>query len=45
MRSQQILLDRGLFDPRKLDQAYHPSNPAEYRLQTGIVWGILHFAT
>lgn len=44
MRSQQILMDRGLFDPRLVDQVYEHCGQAERKLRAGIAWGIHDFA-
>jgi hypothetical protein len=45
MRSQQILLDRGLFDARLVDQAYNYGSTAKHELRAGIAWGMLNFVT
>jgi hypothetical protein len=43
MRSQDILLSKGLFDPHLVDQAYNHSGSAGYRLRAGIAWGMFNF--
>jgi len=44
MRAQNILLEKGLFDPLLVDQVYDDDRSAS-KLRAGVAWGILQLAT
>jgi hypothetical protein len=45
LRAQQILLDKGLFDSRCVDQAYNRCDPATSRTRAAVAWGVLQLAS
>ena len=45
LRAQQILLDKGLFDSRSVDEAYKRYDPATYRARAAVAWGVLQLAS
>lgn len=42
-RAQQILLDKGLFDPHLADRAYNHEGPAKSRPRAGLAWEMLSY--
>lgn len=45
LRAQRILIDKGLFNPHRVDEAYSQHGPARSRSRAAVAWGMLQFVT